>query len=345
MAVEPGDIKGAVRGDAPRSVRPMLAVNASLPRDPEPYGFEYKWDGIRLIFHSGEQGHRLQTRNQVDVTHSYPELKALADGLKGTKTVLDGEVVALNEEQKPDFGLLQHRTGLTNPGAVAGAAARIPVTYMVFDVLFLDGYLLEGLAYRDRRKVLEGMELEGPYWYTPPSVEARGEEMLQAARSQKLEGVIAKRLDSAYQQGKRSRDWLKVKLVRRQEFVVGGWTPSSASRRSIGSLLLGYYARERGNGELEEIGTPYPLLYAGKVGTGFSGDERAGLADLLEPRRTDESPFSQPTGEKDAAYCRPELVAEVEFGGWTDAGKLRQASFKGLRDDKDPRTVVREDAG
>ena len=167
----------------------------------------------------------------------------------GRSAVLDGEVVALDEKGRPSFGLLQHRLGVVDEGVAARRSLEIPATYMIFDLLYLDGRDLMRLPYEERRRLLEREELSGASWRTPPSNGGEGDAMLEAARSNRLEGIVAKRLESPYRQGQRTRDWLKIKLAMRQEFVVGGWVPLSTGARGVGSILVGYYdiaAGERG---------------------------------------------------------------------------------------------------
>lgn len=330
---------GALAAPLPSHVEPMLAVPSEMPADESRFGFEYKWDGIRALYFFNGSTWKLETRNLLEVTGSYPELDGLAAGLGVASVVLDGEVVTLDDDGRPSFGRLQHRLGLTEKRARA-RASQTPVTYMIFDVLYVEGLSVTGMAYEARREVLEGLGLEGRAWRTPPSYVGSGGPVLEAARENGLEGVMAKRLGSAYQAGLRSRDWRKVKLVRRQEFVVGGWTPLRTGAGAVGALMVGYYEstpRRKGRAAGR-------LVYAGKVGTGFSDRDRQALARALEARPRDTSPFAEPVSEKGALFTEPELVAEVEYRGWTNAGRLRQPSFKGLRTDKSPTDVVREEA-
>lgn len=326
--------RNVVAAALPSHVQPMLATLSEMPRDETPFGFEYKWDGIRAVTYFDGKKLRIETRNLLDVTHGYPEIAGLAEGHGRSSFVLDGEIVAFDEHGHPSFGRLQHRLGLT-AGRALVKQSEIPTTYMIFDVLYLDGYALTGLAYEERRDVLEGLALAGPHWQTPPYYRGEGDAVLQAARENKLEGIMAKRLTSPYREGLRTGDWRKIKLVKRQEFVVGGWTPISTGMNAVGALLVGYYEKR----SKKSVGR---LVYAGKVGTGFSDRDRSTLARALEARRRETSPFVDHPTDKTAHFIDPELVAEVEFRGWTNAGHLRQPSFKGLRGDKDPGEVVRE---
>lgn len=341
-----GSLSVHIRGRAaaaapfPAHIDPMLATLSEMPRDESHFGFEYKWDGVRAVFFHDKERWRLETRNLKDITHGYPELAGLAAGLGRSSIVLDGEVIALDEGGQPSFGRLQHRLGLTERRALA-RQAEIPITYMIFDVVYLEGRSLVGMPFAERRDVLEELGLKGKNWKTPPCYRGEGRPVLEAARENRLEGIMAKRLDSPYRPGLRTRDWRKIKLVGRQEFVIGGWTPISTGAPAIGALLVGYYEPEprRGAGARKRR-----LIYAGKVGTGYTERDRHELARLLEERRRDTSPFADRVLEKSVYFAEPELVGEVEFRGWTNAGHLRQPSFKGLRADKDPMDVVKEEA-
>ncbi|MHB8780860.1 MAG: non-homologous end-joining DNA ligase [Candidatus Geothermincolia bacterium] len=324
----------------PAHVVPMLALLAELPADGASFGFEYKWDGVRAVCYFDGHHFRLESRNLIDVTPAYPELAGLAGALGEHRAVLDGEIVALNAAGVPDFGMLQRRLGVKRPDAVAGS---VPVYYMIFDLLYLDGRSLMDLPYRERRERLERMGLEAEHWHTPPYYTGEGETLLKVARQRHLEGVVAKRLDSPYQPGRRSGAWLKVKVVASQEFIIGGWLPLlRTASNPVGSLLLGYY--DLSPEEALRQGRPQSLRYAGRVGTGFSERERVRLRELLEEHGQAIAPFAaggpRPRG---ANWVQPLLVAEVEFRGWTPGEHLRQPSYKGLRADREPRWVLRED--
>jgi bifunctional non-homologous end joining protein LigD len=325
----------------PDHVIPMMARLSKLPRNDEDYGFEIKWDGVRAIAYSEGGRLRLESRNLRDVTRQYPELRKLGRALGSRRVVLDGEIVALDEQGRPDFQRLQPRMHVVSEATIRRRMADTPVVYMIFDVLYLDGHLTMPLPYTERRKRLEGLSLEGPNWRTPSHHVGDGQAMLKASADQGLEGVVAKRLDSRYEPGSRSGAWLKIKNHMSQELVVGGWLPGQGSRTErIGSLAVGYYDKTRA--EAEERGEAQHLKYAGNVGTGFTGQMLKELQELLEPLRTDKSPFDGRQPPKGTIFVEPRVVAEVEFRGWTRARTLRQPSFKGLRDDKDPRDVIFE---
>jgi bifunctional non-homologous end joining protein LigD len=218
--------------------------------------------------------------------------------------------------------------------AVRKLVAEVPVVYMLFDVLWLDGHTTLELQYRERRRLLEALALNGPSWQTPSVHQGDGWSLLAATREHGLEGIVAKRLDSVYEPGRRSRNWLKVKNHLRQEFVVGGWVPGKGARSTtLGALLIGYY---------ESTDPGARLRYAGRVGTGLSEAELARLVRLLASRRRVDSPFEPPPRLRDAVWVEPDRVAEVRFTEWTASGMVRHPTYLGLRDDRDPREVVRE---
>jgi bifunctional non-homologous end joining protein LigD len=320
----------------PEKIVPMMARTGTLPRDDEHWGFEVKWDGVRAICHSEPGRMRLHSRNLLDITPRYPEIGRLNRALSHHRAVLDGEVVALDAEGKPSFGALQRRMHVSSESAVRRLAKETPVTYVIFDLLWLDGRSLMELPYSERRARLAALELgDGGRWRVPDYVVGHGMQLLAATEQQGLEGVIAKRLDSTYEPGRRTPSWLKIKNTSRQEVVVGGWVPGDGKRRDrIGALLVGVR---------EDDGS---LRHVGRVGTGFTEAELDRLADMLRPLERDDSPFA-PGGPKiprGAVFADPELVAEVEFREWTDGGQLRAPSYKGLRDDKPAELVVREEA-
>jgi bifunctional non-homologous end joining protein LigD len=320
----------------PEKIVPMMARTGTLPRDDEQWGFEVKWDGVRAICHSEPGRMRLHSRNLLDITPRYPEVGRLNRALSHHRAILDGEIVALDAEGKPSFGALQRRMHVGSESTVRRLAKETPVTYIIFDLLWLDGHSLMDLPYTERRARLAELELgDGGRWRVPDYVVGHGEQLLAATEQQGLEGVIAKRLDSKYEPGRRTPSWLKIKNVDRQEVVVGGWVPGDGKRRDrIGALLVGV---RDDNGELRHVG---------RVGTGFTEAELDRLAEKLRPLERADSPFA-PGGPKiprGAVFAEPELVAEVEFREWTDGGQLRAPSYKGLRDDKPAELVVREEA-
>lgn len=328
----------------PNRLRPMLARAGRLPDDEEAWAFEVKWDGVRAIAYWSDAGLRLESRNLNDVSSRYPELRALGEQLAGREAVLDGEIVAFDEHGTPSFARLQRRMHLDSQSSIRRLAREEPVTYVIFDLLYLDGENLMRLPYLKRRELLEQLTLNGEAWQTPAFHRGEGSDFLAATAEHGLEGVLAKRLDSTYRPGERSANWVKVKNVNRQELVVGGWLPGKGRRSGeLGALLLGYY--EARDGSRGQDGSR-KLRYAGRVGTGFDEAELRRLGEELRARARKTSPFSaqgtQPPRE--AHFVKPELVAEVEFTAWTNDGVLRHPSYKGQRYDKPAKEVQREPA-
>jgi bifunctional non-homologous end joining protein LigD len=318
----------------PARIRPMLASPGNLPADDDEWAYEIKWDGVRAIAFIEGGRVRLQSRNMLDLTEGFPEIQELAKFLGVRACALDGELIVLGEDGHPSFGLLQHRLHNSNRGAIERLAGATPASYVVFDVVHLDGHSLKSLTYDQRRRNLEDMKLTGLSFVTTESFRGvKGADVMRATTENGLEGVIAKRRSSTYTEGKRSDSWLKIKNVRTQEVVIGGWTEGKASLAgSLGALLLG-------------IPSSDGLRYVGKVGTGFDGRERGDLQALLRKVPTKRNPFTpQSDVDENPApnFVRPRHVAEVQFSGWTAAGRLRQPTWRGLRSDKVPADVTQE---
>jgi bifunctional non-homologous end joining protein LigD len=317
-------------------LRPMLATSGQLPGSDAGWAYEMKWDGLRAICYIAG-GVRLESRTGRDITHAYPELHGLGRALGAagaSEAVLDGELVAFGDEDWPSFEAMQQRMNISSAAEARTLSAEVPVSYLAFDLLSLNGHALLDLPYSERRALLDQLGLDGSNWQTPPAfTEHSGADVQAASREQHLEGVVAKRLASRYEPGKRSASWIKVKNVRRQEAVVGGWKPGERGRAGqIGSLLIGVHG-------------PGGLAYAGHVGTGFTQPTLRMLAGRLLPLHRDTSPFATEVPREHARLARwadPLLVVEVAFTEWTRAGRLRAPSYKGLRDDKDPAEVIRE---
>ena len=315
-------------------VRPMLASPGALPppEQEQRWAFEMKWDGIRAVVYLDRGDLRVLTRNDREVAATYPELAGLAHQLRDRRMIVDGEVVAFDEAGRPSFGELQARMHVRAPGRAL--LDRVPVSLLVFDLLHVDGTSLVGAPYDERRAALEGLDLAGDRWAVPPAFDGHGAEALAASKAQGLEGVLAKRHDSVYLPGRRSPHWIKVKHVRMQEVVVGGWSPGAGRRQGgIGSLLLGVPDQDG------------RLVYAGHVGTGFSDRVLADLGTRLRAAERSTSPFADEVPRahaKDAHWVTPRLVGEVTFSEWTRDGRMRHPSWRGLRPDKDPQDVRRE---
>lgn len=312
------------------ALAPMLASPGSVGDVVDGHAYEFKWDGVRALVVTDGEALTVRSRRGNDVTATYPELHALARAL-GRPAALDGEIVAFEPGTgRPSFGRIQQRMNVADPIRVEAVRRDVPVAYLAFDVLMLDGEILTGRPYEERRGLLEGLGLAGPCWQVPPRGDDLGA-MLDVASDLGLEGVVAKRLGSTYRPGVRSPDWRKIRLLRRQEFVVGGLKRGEGRRQgSFGSLLLGYHDDEG------------RLRYAGNVGSGFTERDLEQLLRLLQERRRPDSPFADPVPGRGHTFVDPELVVEVQFSEWTSDGLLRQPSYKGLRNDKDAADVVRE---
>lgn len=311
----------------PPPLEPMLATLTDGPFDDPAWGFEPKWDGIRALAVC-DTSTRLFSRNGRDVTQGYPELAGLHDRLVALDAIVDGEVVAF-QNGKPSFQLLQQRMHVREQRRVEALAKQIPVVLMAFDLLYLDGVSLVGRALRERREALEEILVPDEHVQLSPLVEGAGTALYRAAEEQGLEGIVAKRLDSRYEPGSRSRSWLKAKLTYDADVVIVGWTEGEGRRRGrIGSLVMAVYDSDG-------------LRYVGNVGTGFDEAALDDAARRLAEIETTASPFDRSVIRsapelRRAHWVEPRLVAVVEHRQLTDAGRLRAPSFKGWRDDKPP---------
>lgn len=312
---------------------PMLATLGVMPTHAEQFGFEVKWDGYRALARWDGRRLMLCSRNGLDLAPRFPEVVPLGKALR-QPVVLDGELVALDNAGRPSFSALQTR--MPRPRAVRSGRTwdpdRFTLHYMVFDLLHLGRKPTMRLPYADRRSLLESLALAGPAWQTPPT-HPDGAALLALMRQTKQEGVIAKRLTSTYQPGQRSPDWIKIKVTRSDEFVVVGWW--SSGKHGLSSLLLGYHPSQA------SAHADAPLLYCGKVGTGFSESDRMRLERALKklavatPAVTGALPH-----DPGITWCRPVMVAQIRYSEWTHDGSLRHPSFLGLRSDKLAQDVI-----
>ncbi len=317
----------------------MLATaSLELPRGPG-FGYEFKWDGYRAIIHLRNGNVRIDSRRTNDVTTQFPEIAAGATRVREPHVIIDGEIVALDEENRPSFSLLQQH--LRVPGAGPSLRTPPPIVFFAFDVLQRGHKTLLHRTYVERRETLSDLAFEDAGWKVPPYQVDQGAPMIRVSDQLRLEGIVAKRLHSLYVPGTRSRDWFKIKHRRRQEFVVGGWTRGEGGRSgTFGSLVLGYY--DRRVSELKAHDPKPRLIYTGRVGTGFDDPTLRRLMEQLRSIEQKANPFHEGDPGADVTFVEPRLVAEVSFTEWTHLGQLRQTSFHGLRTDKEPGEVVKE---
>jgi bifunctional non-homologous end joining protein LigD len=314
----------------PERMAPMLATAGTLPaaEDDADWAYEFKWDGVRAL--ARVDGGRLQlfSRNGNDITATYPELRSLGEELGSTQVWLDGEIVSM-VEGRPSFKALQARMH-AGENRARQLSKHAPVTYLIFDVLHLEGESHLRTPYRRRRRILEDLDLDGTCWRVPPSFPAEGPAVVQTAQEQRLEGVLAKRLDSVYRPGRRSADWIKITDLHALEVVIGGWKPGEGRRSgSFGSLLLG-------------IPEPGGLRYVGQVGTGFTEDMLETVSAKLRRLERKTSPFLEVPRDRarQARWVSPKLVGEVVFKEWTADRRLRAPAWRGLRPDRSPEELA-----
>lgn len=315
----------------------MLATSIDDPFDGPDWLFEIKWDGYRAVAFIENGKVRLVSRNQNDLTPRYPELGDLPSFVKAKTAILDGEVVALDDEGRASFSLMQQRTGFRPGGRRGVANADVPVFYYAFDLLYLDGYDWRKVALEERKKKLASLLVPGAVLRYSDHYERQGKALFAMARQKGLEGILAKKRDSIYQE-RRSSDWLKIKIRHRLECVIGGYTEPEGSRARFGSIVLGLYDKQG------------RLVHVGQAGSGFTEQSLEENWKLLKKIETTKNPFY---GEVEALrkvyWVKPQLVAEIEYAEWTggaSAGsgrKLRAPVFLGLRDDKDPKDCRVED--
>jgi bifunctional non-homologous end joining protein LigD len=331
-----------VKRPMPAAIHPMLAESVDDPFDGEEWLFEIKWDGYRAVTFIENGKARLMSRNQNDLTPRYSELKDLPRFIKAKNAILDGEVVALDNDGRASFSLMQQRTGFRPGGRRVAANADVPVLYYAFDLLYLDGYDWRRVPLIERKRKLAEILTAAETLRYSDHYERQGKALYKIAKQKGLEGILAKKRASIYEE-RRSREWLKIKIRRRVECVVGGYTEPEGSRAHFGSLVLGLYDKEK------------RLVHVGQVGSGFDQKLLDEIWQMLKKLETTKNPFF---GEVEVLrktfWVKPELVAEVEYAEWTGgitsgklAGtgpKLRAPVFLGLRDDKDPKECLLDEA-
>ena len=332
-AVAEVDLSAARDEPMPDFIDPMRATLADRPFDDDDWLFEIKWDGYRVEAVVEGERTRLWTRNRQDAARYFPDLAGPATWIDADTAIVDGEVVALDDEGRPRFSLLQDRTGIrsgrTSRTRRPGEAA--PIVYQAFDLLYLDGRSLLGVPLEERKRLLRSRLRAHPLVRYGGHVEAEGHAFHEAARAQQLEGIVAKLRRSPYEPGRRSRAWLKVKLRAEQEAVVVGWLPGQGSHRDLGSLILAVRSGDR-------------WQHAGQVGSGIDARMRRELRARLDEIERPTSPLDPIPRLKGARWVEPRIVVRVEFAEWTADDLLRQAAFKGIEPDRDPRQVRRERA-
>ncbi len=325
------EIRQGVRAPMPSDVSPMLAMigKGGHPPSGEDWLYEVKWDGVRAICYIEGGRLRMISRNGNSMERQYPELSILPHHIQAATAIIDGEIVALDDRGLPSFELLQHRITISDAGSIAALARSHPVVFYAFDLLYLDGYDLRGLPLIERKTLLKEVLKPGELVRYSESFGDDGEQLMQAAKAQGLEGVVGKRAGSLYE-SRRTGNWVKWKNVNSAEFVLCGFT--KGERDLFGALVLGVYDRGK-------------LVWAGNVGTGFDRQMMEAIHSRLAPLATKTCPLEPDRNlPRDVTWTRPELVCEVRFSNWTDDGKLRAPVFVGLRPDVDPQECMREQA-
>ena len=320
---------GAKKAVMPAAIKPMLATLVDRPFSDPKWLFETKWDGVRAVCFIKNGKARFFSRNQLEMTAQYPELEGIAAGVKATAAILDGEVVALDEQGVSRFQLLQPRLGRKNSGEIGRLTSTTRLAYYVFDLLHLDGLDLLGCKLLDRKTTLEKILKESKNVRFSDHIIGEGEKLFEVVAKVPLEGMIAKRLDSIYVQ-RRSADWLKIKTTMESEVVVGGYTQPRNSRSYFGALVVGLYQ----DGELH---------YVAHTGGGFNQKTLEQVYKLMQPWKTNASPFvNTPKTNEPVQWIKPKLVAQVKFSEWTADRRMRHPIFLGIRTDKKPKECTFE---
>jgi bifunctional non-homologous end joining protein LigD len=314
------DLSDAPAGKIPDQVKPMLATLVKEPFNDTNWLFEIKWDGYRALAIKSNKEVKILSRNQRLLNDKFKQVKEAVENIEGN-FILDGEIVVLDKYGRPKFNLIQNYSPGKNGTLI----------YYVFDILYLNGHLLESLTLYGRRKILSKFLLDNPIIKISKVIVGNGIDFFAAAKNQNLEGIIAKNGTSIYREGVRSKEWLKIKTHQTNEAVIGGFTEPEIGRHFLGALLLGVYKNDS-------------LYYIGSVGTGFDDDTAIDLKSRLISLQQSDSPFVNLTRNKYTTWVKPELVCEIKFQEWTNFS-IRQPVFLGLREDKNPREVTREYPG
>jgi len=331
------NLAGATPRPMPGVIHPMLATSAAKPFDDPNWLFEIKWDGYRSVAFIDEGNLRLVSRSQNDLTKQFPELGDLPKFVKAKRAILDGEIVALDDQGRPSFSLMQQRTGFRPGKHRLPGREGVPVIYYAFDLLYLDGTDLRRVGLEQRKEQLQSVIENSAVIHFSDHYPEKGIALFEAARQRGLEGIVAKKRSSTYDE-KRSSEWLKIKITTSQECVIGGYTDPEGSREHFGALVLGLYDKQE------------RLIHVGQVGTGFDQRTLKEVSDSLRPLETKKNPFyGEVVALRQVHFVRPELVAEIKFSEWTHettdgAMKLRAPVFMGLRPDKSPEECRLEEA-
>ncbi len=320
-------LQGAVQSPMPKAVSPMLATLATRPPSGDSWLYEVKWDGVRAVCFIEENDLRIFSRTGKRCDQQYPELSVLPRQVKASQAILDGEIAVLDDKGRSSFSLIQPRISVTDANTVAHLSRSAPVNLFLFDLLYLDGYDLRGVPLEERKRLLSEIVTPSERIHVSDFFTVDGAAMLEAARANGLEGIVAKTRAGKYE-GRRSRDWVKIKVTSSDEFVIGGFT--HGERDYFSSLVLGLYDGDK-------------LTHAGQVGTGFNEKSLKEIYSKIEPLITKKSPFSgNVKALRDVTWIKPELVAEIKYLEFTPDGLLRAPVFIALRGDKDPKECVRE---
>jgi bifunctional non-homologous end joining protein LigD len=330
-------LSGAEAGPMPSVIHPMLATSTAKAFDNPEWLFEIKWDGYRAVAFIEDGRVRLMSRSQNDLTKQYPELGTMPQFVKVKRAIVDGEIVALDEEGRPSFSLMQQRTGFHPGKRRLPRRECVPVVYYAFDLLYLDGLDLRRVALEQRKQLLKELIIAGGIVHFSDDYVEKGLDLFEAAKQRGLEGIVAKKRNGVYQE-KRSSDWLKIKITQRQECVIGGYTDPEGGREYFGALVLGLYDRKK------------RLVHVGQVGTGFDQKLLKEIFARLQTLKAKENPFyGEVGGLRKFNFVRPELVVEIKFAEWTHENaeggmKLRAPVFMGLRTDKPAKECLLEEA-